>query len=160
LQGEVTYSCLSVSRLLLSSPHVIWHGASSRWRGVQLEPSVAVFTLNRCSSPFTIHSSHFIYHSPYTRRTIYHSPYTRCIPSTIHHTLVAPSTIRHTLVAPHLPFTIHSSRPIYWRYCHNNYQYELSGKPVLTIAIHTMWIADPPLHWSRSTLSKRSPRGV
>ena len=120
LSGEVTYSCLSVSRLVLSSPRVIWHGASSRWRGVQLEPSVAFFTPESvlltihlshpiyhspytCRTPstihhtlvaphlpFTIHLSHPIYHSPYTRRTIYHSPYTRRTPSTIHHSLVAP----------------------------------------------------------------------
>jgi hypothetical protein len=66
LSGEVTYGCLSVSRLVLSSLHVIWHGASSRWRGVQLEPLVAFVTPE--SVLLTIHSSHPIYHSPYTRR--------------------------------------------------------------------------------------------
>jgi hypothetical protein len=182
LSGEVTYSCLSVSRLVLSSPRVIWHGASSRWRGVQLEPSVAFFTPesvlltihHTLVAPHLPYMSHPIYHSPYTCRTpstihhtlvahlpsTIHHTYTCRTPSTIHHTLVAPSTIRHTLVAPHLPFTIHSSRPIYRRYCNNGYQYESSGKPVLTIAMHTMWKADPQLHWSCSTLSKRSPRGV
>ena len=108
LLGEVTYSCLSVSRLVLSSPHVIWHGASSRWRGVQLEPSVAFFTpelvlltihhtLVAPHLPFTIHLSHPIYHSPYTHCT--HLPFT------IH--LSHPSTIHHTLIALHHHLHIH-----------------------------------------------------
>jgi hypothetical protein len=88
LSGEVTYSCFSVSRLVPSILGVIWYGATSHWRGVQLEPLVAFFTPE--SVLLTIHSLHPIFHSPYSHCTIYHLQYSRLTPSTIHHTLVVP----------------------------------------------------------------------
>ena len=128
LLGEVTYSCFSVSRLVLFSLCIIWYRASSHWRGMQFETLVAFL---------------------YTQLVLLTTHHTLITPHiTIHHTLVTPSTIRHTLVVPYLPFTIYSLCPNYQRYCNHSYQYELLVKPVLMIAMYTVWKVDLQLHWS------------
>jgi hypothetical protein len=170
--GEVMYSCLYDSRIVLSSLCVIQHRASCRWKGVQLKPRVAFFTLELVL--FTIHHirvAPYLQFTIHLSPTIYHSPYTCCAPSTIHHTLVVPHRLFNIHQLLQLPFAIHLSNATYpSQYtdsvlCSGDTVTMITtmshwANTVIKIMMHTMCTADPQLHWSCSTLVERSSRDI